>query len=94
MLDKEVASRSTLKAKRTPKKKLLAIEPAYVNNPGNPTVVLETLDNSILLRKPETAAQEVVDLEGPQEAAVAAAKEQAEEDRLLMDIELFGSPSS
>ena len=94
VLDKEVASRSTLKAKRTPKKKFLAIEPAYINNPSNPTVVIENIDNSVLLRKNnEAAVQEVVDLEGPQQAAEAAAKEKEEEDRLLMDIELFGSPS-
>ena len=57
-------------------------------------MVIENIDNSVLLRKNnEAAVQEVVDLEGPQQAAEAAAKEKEEEDRLLMDIELFGSPS-
>ena len=72
--------------------KQLAIEPAYVNNIDNPTVVIEQLDNSILLRKIDDAVHEVVDLDQPQQAAEVAAREAEDEDRLLMDVVLFGSP--
>ena len=97
MVDKEGAARSTLNAKRAAKTKQLAIEPAYVNNVSNPTVVLETLDNSILLRKSSEAAvkdvvavEPVIDLEPATEAAEAADLEA--EERLLMETDLFGSP--
>ena len=92
VVDKEVAARSTLKAKRVSRVKQLAIEPAYVNNIDNPTVVIEQLDNSILLRKIDDAVHEVVDLDQPQQAAEVAAREAEDEDRLLMDAVLFSSP--